>query len=457
MQGLIILLAYFGILIAATRFFTAKSRSKEEFYVGNRKFGAWKAALSIAATWVWAPSLFVSAERAYLTGFAGMFWFLVPNVLCLLIFIPFARKIRKELPEGVTLSEYMKIKYSDRVKNIYLVELMGLAVMSTVVQFVAGSKILSSVIGMPYWIITILIAACVFCYAQYSGIRASVTAEAMQIIMILGICFLLVAGNFKHNGLNVYLAGLGGISGNFKSIFSAGGKEVFLTFGLVTTIGLLSGPFGDQTFWQRAFSTDEKKLGKAFTLGAFIFALVPISISTLGFTAAGTGFTPKDTGLVNFEFIQTIFPEWVVWLFILMVISGLMSTVDSNLCAIPTLVNDIAKRYSLKGSKITMAVFILITALIANIPGMTVTTLFLFYGTLRASTLFTTTLTLQGVKLREAGVFYGVIASLVFGAPVFILGSLLNNTIVKIAGSLLAALLSGTIALIDSKRRIERA
>lgn len=452
MYGIIVLLAYFALMVGVTWLLTEKSKTKLDFYVSNRKIGMLGAALSIAATWVWAPSLFVSAEKAYLNGFAGIFWFLVPNVLCLFIFIPFAKKIRKEMPEGITLSGYMRERYSERVKKIYLVELIGLAIMSTVVQFVAGSKMLESIIGLPSWVITIIFAVCTYCYSQYSGIKASVATEALQMIMILGVCALLVTGTLGIKGVDAYIAGLGGINGDFRSLFSSGGKEVFWTFGLSTTIGLLSGPFGDQTFWQRAFAVNEKKLGRSFALGAFFFALVPLSMSLLGFVAAGKGFIPQSTGMVNFEFAQTLFPEWVIWLFVLMLISGLISTVDSNLCAMPTLINDVMEKYSLKDSKRTMILYLIVTVLIANIPGLTVTTLFLFYGTLRASTMFTTVLTLKGVKLKEAGVYYGVIASLLIGVPVFAVGNIFNITILKVAGSLMALLLSGTVALIMSRK-----
>ncbi len=453
MYGIIILASYFALMAGATWLLTKRSKTKEDFFVSNRRIGMLSVALSIASTWVWAPSLFVAAERAYLTGFAGVFWFTVPNVLCLLIFIPFAKKIRQELPEGITLSGYMKQKYSGRVKNIYLVELMGLAVMSTVVQFVAGSKMLGPVIGVPSWAVILVMAVCTYLYSQYSGIRASVVTESIQMVVILAVCVMLVAGTLSMKGVGAYIAGLGGIDGNYLNLFGDGGKAVFWSFGLSTTIGLLSGPFGDQTFWQRAFSVEKKRIGNSFALGAFFFMLVPLSLSLLGFVAAGTGFVPNDTGMVNFEFVFSIFPDWSVWLFVLMIISGLVSTVGSNLCAFPTLANDAIKSFSLFDSKMTMALYLIATVAIANIPGLTVTTLFLFYGTLRASTLLPTVLTLKGVRLNEAGVFYGVIASLVLGAPTFALGSVLGSTAIKIAGSLLGVLMSGTVALTVTKIR----
>ena len=108
MNGVTILFVYAVIMILATVILTKKEKNVERFCVGSRSENWLMSALSIAATWIWAPALFVSTEKAYSTGWVGLFWFLVPNALCLVIFIPFAKKIRKEMPEGMTLSGYMK-------------------------------------------------------------------------------------------------------------------------------------------------------------------------------------------------------------------------------------------------------------------------------------------------------------------------------------------------------------
>lgn len=100
MFGIVVLAAYALLMIGVTLIFTRRATSAESFHVADRRIGATVAAMSIAATWIWAPSLFTSSEMAYTRGVPGMFWFLVPNVLCLIIFIPFAKKIRRQYPGG---------------------------------------------------------------------------------------------------------------------------------------------------------------------------------------------------------------------------------------------------------------------------------------------------------------------------------------------------------------------
>ncbi|WP_206458686.1 sodium:solute symporter family protein [Anaerovorax sp. IOR16] len=459
MYGVIVLLIYAIAMIGATLMFTKKERTAEGFFVGNRNMGTVSSAMSIAATWIWAPALFVSAEKSYINGIPGLFWFLVPNVLCLIIFIPFAKKIRDKMPNGITLSGFMGNAYkSSKVKNVYLFQLGSLAVLSTAVQLLAGGKILSSITGLPFEVMAIALSVIAYSYSQFSGIRASIITDMVQMIFILIACVVFVPWALADgNGINNLINGLSGLTGEYTSLLSNKGIEVFFAFGLPTAIGLISGPFGDQCFWQRAFSVSKKKIGKAFSLGAILFAVVPLSMGILGFIAAGSGFIAQDKGMVNLELITHLFPSWVALPFLFMLTSGLLSTVDSNLCAVSSLTNDLQITSNLKNndkmklSRLSMILLLIVGNLIANIPGLTVTHLFLFYGTFRATTLLPTVMTLLGKRLSANGVSAGVITSLVVGLPIFAYGSICGLSIWKTLGSLLAVLLAGTVAVLVTK------
>ena len=459
MYGIVVLIVYALLMIGATLLFTKKSKGTS-FHVADRNIGGLISSFSIASTWIWAPSLFTSAEKAYINGIPGLFWFLVPNVLCLIFYIPFAKKMRKVMPEGVTLSGYMGEKYDNKVKHIYQFQLGSLSILSTAVQLLAGSKILNAITGIPFWMLTIILAVIAFSYSQFSGIKASVITDVVQMIIILLGCALIVPWLLcKCNGVTTLLNGLNGLTGDFESLFDNNGLNVFLAFGLPTTIGLISGPFGDQSFWQRTFSIKEKSIGKSYFFGALLFGIVPLSLGCVGYIAAGSGFVATDASMINFEFISKMLPSWIIIPFLFMILSGLLSTVDSNLCSAASLTTDAEKKQTgeenAKTSKIVMLALLTIAILVANIPGLTVTHLFMFYGTLRASTLFITILSLKDKKLTSKGVFIGVLCSMVIGLPIFAYGSLTNNAIYKTIGSLLSVLLSGTIALILSKREVK--
>ena len=454
-QAILVILAYAAVMLVSTAVMTRKENDFERFCVGDRNAGWILSALSIAATWIWAPSLFTSTENAYTKGFAGLFWFLVPNVLCLILFIPFAARIRKELPSGITLSGYMYDRYGSRgVKNAYLFQLGALSILSTGVQLLAGGKILSTLTGFPLWTMAVVMAVAAFSYSQFSGIRASMLTDAIQMVFMLvaGICFA-AFGVKNAGGIENLRSGLSGISGMGASLISEDGREIFLGFGLPAAIGLISGPFGDQCFWQRAFCVRKEHIGRAFFAGALLFGVVPLSMGILGLAGAGAGIAVLDTGNSNLELIRRLFPAWATVPFLFMIVSGLLSTIDSNLCAVSSLTQDIPGRNTMVRTKIAMVALLAAGFAIANIPGLTVTHLFLMYGTLRASTLLPTVMTLGGVKLRPHGVTAGIICAVILGLPVFAYGNIFDIPALKTAGSLITVLSSGAVALAVSRCR----
>lgn len=451
----IVLVTYAVIMLLGTMLMTKKENNIEKFCIGDRNIGWLMSALSIAATWIWAPALFTSTENAYTKGFAGLFWFLVPNVLCLILFIPFAKKIRAEVPNGITLSGYMYQKYNSKpVKGAYLFQLGALSALSTGVQLLAGSKILSMLTGIPFMVMTVIMAVIAFSYSQFSGIKASILTDAVQMVFMLAASIGFVVFGVKNGGgLKVLINGLGGVTGDARSLFSKRGWEIFLGFGLPTTVGLISGPFGDQCFWQRAFCVRKDRLGRAFLVGALLFGIVPLSMGILGFIGAGMGYAATDTGVINFELISTLFPAKAIIPFLFMIVSGLLSTIDSNLCAVSSLATDIFKENTLGKTKFAMILLLTVGIAIANIPNLTVTHLFLMYGTLRAATLLPTIFTLKGVKLTPQGVVAGIFSALVIGLPIFGYGNIQGIAVYKTAGSLLTVILSGIVALVVSRKR----
>ncbi len=466
-EGYLLLFAYAALVSAVVWFFTRFGEAtKSEFLVAERGIGTVPASFSIAAAWIWAPALFVSSEKAYAQGWVGLFWFLVPNVLCLVLFSFFAKKIRNAFPEGFTLSGYMKERHSKRVQNLYLVALAGLATCSFAVQLLAGGKIISTISGIPFQTVTVILAVIPIGYTLYSGIRGSIVSDFLLLaVMLLTVAFIVPWTVSAGGGWEVVAKGFTGKTGTYSDLFSGDGLTVFLTFGIPATIGLMSGPFGDQSFWQRAFAIRKEGVQRSFVYGALLFALVPLSLSVLGFLAAGMGFVAKNQSQVNLEVVLALLPAWTVVPFTFMLLSGLVSTLDSNLASISSMSgHDVYERRNgstgtwknnakvMKYSRTAMVVLSVAAIGIANIPGLTVLYLFLFYGTLRASTLLPTVVTLLRPKVSESGVFYGILGSILIGLPIFAYGNLNKITGLIIFGSLFSVLFSGFCALAFGKK-----
>lgn len=442
------LIIYFIVIIGMT-VFVQSPKDKSDYLAGGHNVGTVSTALSVAATWIWAPALFVSAEKAYMNGYAGLLWFLVPNIICLLLFIPFAIRLRNKMPYGFTISQLMNETYGRKVKNIYVTQLSLLSLLSTIVQLVAGGKIISIMTGIPFYLTTIILGGVALFYSLNKGIRASIFTDAIQMVLILLACFILVPMAININGIQPITEGFKGI-GHDTTFFNHNGIELMLAFGIPTTIGLIAGPFGDQNFYQRIFSVKRDKIKQSMILGAIAFAIVPIGMGILGFTAAGIGYKGADTSVINFELIRAILPQWAGVVFLFVLLSGLLSTIDSNLNSISSLVNDVVKDARVSHLKWAMVILTVASITLSNID-MTIVDFFLIYGILRATTFGTTVMTLLGYEFKANGVFYGVLVALVVGVPTFVYAKINDILWLNISASIFTLVISVIIAMLHKK------
>lgn len=453
------ILAAFGLLSFALSWFSRHGikRTRNEFLLVNRDVGWRRGSFSIAATWIWAPALFVAAQQGYQHGWVGVFWFTVPNVACLLIFGWFAARARRIFPNGFTASDMARQGYSNRVQRMYLLAFTGLAVCSFAVQLLAGGLVVSTLTGIPFLPITLALTAIALSYSLYNGLNSAIVTDYFQMSVLVIVGVGLAGWVILEAGGSTITAGMNGVGGDFTSLTSGPGAALFWSFGLSTTVGLLSGPFGDQSFWQRAWAARDGEVQKSFTVGAFVFALVPISMACLGFAAAGAGLQVSDPQLTNLTAILNWLPAWVVLPFLLYVLAGLISTLSSVLAAVSSLAGyDLTGQHatdarSIRNSRLSMFALALLGLGIANVPGIAIVQLFIFYGTLRASTLIpTVAMLLTRRRLSEAGSFWGIVAALVVGVPMSAYGNL--NTIVPMiwGSSLMVIGLSGAGVLIGT-------
>lgn len=414
----------YGVSMYALARKTRSRQTNGSYHVADRNVSGVIGSLSIASTWVWAPALLVSATQGFNNGRVGVAWFIVPNALALIVMLPFALFIRRRYATGFTLSGLMRRTYGKYVQGLYVFTLGGLAMLSISVNLLAGGTVLSILTGLPLVATAGLMLALVTAYTYRFGVRASLSTEVVQILLIIVVLVALVPGTLNITGWDALAAGMNGIN-EVSGFFSADGLQVALTFGIISAIGLAAGPVGDQAFWQRAFAMRSGEVVKAFGWGAAIFTIVPVLMSLLGLVAAGIGFEPNDPGYVNLELIQAKFPVWVSVPFMLLLVSALFSIVNSHMLAQASLVSDFTG--SVKVQRRWMLGLTLVALAIALIPGNTVSSMFLIYSTLRSATFLTTLTTLAGARWNARGVGLGITLGLVVGVPLAIYGNVISG------------------------------
>ncbi|MDM8549191.1 hypothetical protein QUF72_03900 [Desulfobacterales bacterium HSG2] len=453
----------FGATMFTTSTVSRRSKGLELFLVAERSVGTWTGAMSVASTWIWAPALFLAAQKAYQQGLPGLMWFTVPNVGCLVLFAFLAPRIREVFPKGYTLPQYIASRFDAKTHIIYLFSFLSLQVCSMAVQLIAGAALLNAMSGIPYHTGVIVLAVMFTSYSLIDGLRSSIRTDLLQMIIIGGgMAVLVPLAVSEGGGMAAIQAGFSGFNGEYGNLFD---PYVAYSFGITVTIGLMSGPVGDQQHWQRAFAFQKGKAFRGYLLGALIFAAVPLTMSLLGFMAAGNPDAAPGVYAGNLsaqqvgpEVIRTLLPEWGMIVFMIMILGGLASTGDSALCAGGSLVTvDIFRRYirpeasdavMLRAARISVLGISLIAVGISLIPGITILSLFLFYGTLRSSTLMPTLFILFRKNVPAWGVFWGVASAIAFGLPVYLFGALTGNTDLKVGANMGIVLISLALPVI---------
>ena len=483
-------------MIAITYFFARwrKYKTIQGFLVAERNVNWWLGATSIAASWIWAPALFVSIQMAYEKGLPGIFWFTFPNIIALALFIFLAPKIREKLPNGYTLPQWIRYKLkSEKVHKIYLFPYFFYQLMAVTVQLFAGGSLLYLITGIPLITGMIIMALIVLIYSFISGLESSIVTDFVQfILIILGVVIVVPWAIINAGGLSSVGAGLGGLSGQFRNIFDPG---VAFSFGIVTAIGLISGAISDQQYWQRAFAIKKKNLIPSFLFGAIMFGIVPIALSALGFLAANNSLgislpANTDVSMIGVITVTQLLPEIAIVLFIIMLLSALMSTLDSSLNATSSLFvtdvlkysnkekevwakvdngqpltkeeENIGKHLDKKGvfySKVSMLGITILGFLVAlaatYIPGFGLKHLWWIFNTIAACVVVPTVLSLYWNRLDARGVFWGVLIAFVVGVPFFVYGNIIDNPVWIVGASLFIILVSTLFCLAMPRKDLQ--
>ena len=458
--GFIILLVYGAFALYMThRYARGYNDSKTSFLVARRELNTWQGSMSVAAAWLWAPGLFISTQQAYVNGLVGLFWFCLGNFLTLMAFAYFAKLIRNREPNGFTFSGYLRDRLSPRVQWLFVTEMIILATCAFAINLIAGSSTVATLTGINYTLATVLMALIAIAYSFRSGLKATVVTEIIKIIVVwAGVLILVPWAISAAGGWDTVLAGLGGRTGEGAAIWGTPfAWGIFTGFGAAAFLGHLGGPWGDNSFYQRAFSIKEGSIIPAYVIASFVFIVVPIMMGLLGFVAAGTGMEIDNVGVTNAIVIGTYLPAFAAIMFAFMIFAGLVAILDSQFASIANMTgHDIFNKFK-GGSEITYArvgmVLLAIAGLVvANLPGMQMLYLFLFFAILRAAVWLPSMIALLRPNwITEAGMFWGILCAALPGEALYIYGRMFDGgSTVTFVGTLVAIFGAPVLTLLFS-------
>jgi Na+/proline symporter len=327
--------------------------------------------------------------------------------------------------------------------------------------------------GARIEIVMAVLALTTLTYSLISGMRASIITDFLQYGLILLAAGLVIPWTVSAaGGFGSVVAGLGGITGLHKSIFD---PQVAFNFGIVTSIGLISGSLSDQQHWQRAFTIRQSGLVRAYIMSGFLFGIVPLGVSLLGFLGANRSLGVElpagtDPSMIGVLVVAHFLPKWAVAAFVIMLLGGLCSTLDSGMCATSSLyalncvkftkaeqevrekdrlgqqlnaseqaVSQSLDHKIVSKGRMAMVGITIAGALVAlgvlYIPGFGLQYLWWVFNTVAACVAVPTVLSLYWNRLDSKGVFWGVLVAFVLGIPLFVYSNIKNITWLTVASS----------------------
>ena len=182
-------------------------------------------------------------------------------------------------------TQWIKFKLkSKKVHKVYLFPYIFYQIMAITVQLFAGGSLVSLLTGISLLKVMPILLLISLAYSLVSGLEASVITDVIQLATIFVGGLIIIPWTVSAaGGFTTVMQGLGGITGQFTNMFDPG---IAFSFGIITSIGLIAGALSDQQYWQRTFAIKKKSVRKSFLFGAALFAIVPISLSFLGFIGA---------------------------------------------------------------------------------------------------------------------------------------------------------------------------
>jgi Na+/proline symporter len=435
-SGYILLFAIFAaMLVLALIVRTYMVRSTHDFVIADRRVGLGFGVPVTIAAWTWAMAVMMSAGMTFRYGVSGLYWFTVANILCVIAVIPFASYLRRVMPQGYTISQYISMRFPGQ-KPTFVIFLAGMlfgCFLQIIINLKGTSLLISTIFGIDWRIVPILVGFIVTFYGYFGGMWTSAITGSIQGYLIL------VPGSVVVLAM---LSKVGGPEAVFWTIQQTA-PPAFLksstiatafAFGISLGLGLTSNTITDQTFWQKIWAIKPRYVTKVFLHGGAWFGPIPIQMGILGLIgiAAGVDLAEHlggDAAAVGPYLIAHLgLPTWVIITYCVVITSACFSTIDSAYVGTSSLVTvDIVKRLmpdisekrlflSAKLSIVAMGVLSVAVVL----SGMDFISIVMVTYAIKTAVMMPLVLAVFWDRCNGWGCFAGITSAIVIGMPVYL-------------------------------------
>ncbi len=333
-----VLLAYLAVLAALAIWSRRETRSLSGFYIAGKKLPFWVIAFSTNATGESGWLLLGLTGMGYAIG-AQAYWVVVGEIIGVFLAWTFiSRRLKKlsDATDSITLPDVLAARFNDRLhilRGIAVVIILTMVCAYVSAQLVASGKAFSSFIDIDYQFAVVLGAVIIIVYTFVGGYKAVAYTDVVQgMLMLLGLIIVPTVAIGAAGGWAAVTANLSAQDPALLSMWQLGDNSIAGWVALFSFLAIGLPFLGAPQLMIRFMSArDDRELVKARTVSVIVILLFDLGAVTAGM--AGRALFPglEDAETIFPVLASELFPAVITGLLMVIVLSAIMSTVDSLL------------------------------------------------------------------------------------------------------------------------------
>ena len=419
--SLILLITISLIFVILGLYNSNKYQGLNNYLTANRNIGVFSLTTSLTASALGAWILFGPASAATWGGIGAVIGYSLGTAFPMLFLIYLGKKIRKDLPRGSSLIEFMRKKFEKSLFKLILLLTIFYMFIFLCAEVTAVAVLINYISGTELWVTALIVLISTLVYTLYGGLRASIFTDNIQMIVI-GILLLISL---------IYINIFTGSDFSIDFVKEKNPQLLSLSYvpsytaGLTFFIAVAATNLFHQGNWQRVYAAKNfETLKKSLVMSFFI--IVPVVFFT-GFTGM-VAFSLDPTIRPDLGFFTLLLKEQTKFISFFVIVLGLaltISTVDTLVNAISSLIVvdgnatfNLDKKKSLNFSKYIILFLSLISFIIAS-KGFDILYLFLLADLFCCAFVLTVFYSFYNKHINEKTAYVSIFAGLIGGFLMF--------------------------------------
>ena len=319
-----------------------KISNNKNYIVGDRNEGIFSLTSSLTASALGAWILFGPASAATWGGIGAVIGYALGAAAPMIFLFNFGPKIRKEFPNGLTLTEFIKKRFGLGILKVSLFLIFFYMAIFLIAEVTAIAFLLNYISQAPLWLTSAITLIICLLYILKGGFKLSIITDKYQFIFIILIILLsifLILGNIELSSFEL-------IKKNSPQLVNKDYLPNY-TAGLTFFIAVAATNLFHQGNWQRVFSAKNNSILKSSLIysSVIIFFIV---------------FWMGYTGLIAYSLNPNLVPDLGFFDLILkdkstlIVVGVLVLALSLTLSTIDTLINAISSLIIVNGEQINI-------------------------------------------------------------------------------------------------------